>query len=249
MSIILKRVGTAILRLALCDDENNYINIIENYLEALSDKYPKFEWDAFYSGEDLLSMYQTEKKPYDIVFLDMEMGVLNGIDTANNLRKYDEKVVIVYITNHSQYVYECFDAMPLRFLIKPVSFESFEKIFALAYNKITINNKPFFFNIGTNSYRIYCEDILYFESNKRKVILHMADNNYEFYGKLESIAKELYLYDFIPTHKSFLVNMNHIYKFDYTTLTMTNGSVIPVSDNNRKNVKAAHRKFLGRDYK
>ena len=93
------------MRIAICDDNNDYINTIENYIERL--KTPATEWDPYESGENLVFAYTDNNERYDVIFLDMEMKELNGIETANKIRDIDEHVIIVFITSYTEYMCSC----------------------------------------------------------------------------------------------------------------------------------------------
>lgn len=128
------------LNIAICDDNQEYINILEKYI--LDKNEPEVSCDAFYSGEELVKMYNMGEGNYDVIFLDMEMNILNGIETANIIRKMDKHVIIVFVTSHTKYMQACFECSPFRFLIKPVSnlytysFRQFRNNFTLQRNTI-----------------------------------------------------------------------------------------------------------------
>ena len=84
------------MNIAICDDNQEYINILEKYI--LDKNEPEVSCDAFYSGEELVKMYNMGEGNYDVIFLDMEMNILNGIETANIIRKMDKHVIIVFVT-------------------------------------------------------------------------------------------------------------------------------------------------------
>ena len=81
------------------DSIKEYINILEKYI--LNKNEPEVSCDAFYSGEELVKMYNMGEGNYDVIFLDMEMNILNGIETANIIRKMDKHVIIVFVTSHN----------------------------------------------------------------------------------------------------------------------------------------------------
>ena len=100
------------MNIAICDDNNDYINTLENYIDDL--KVKNLEHDVFYSGEELLNEYKNNEANYDAIFMDMEMGELDGIETANLIRQYDRHVIIVFVTSHKKYMQRSFQCMPFR---------------------------------------------------------------------------------------------------------------------------------------
>ena len=122
------------MNIAICDDNKEYINMLEKYI--LDKNAPDITCDAFYSGEELIKTYNIGDGNYDVIFLDMEMNVLNGIETANIIRKSDKHVIIVFVTSHTKYMQYCFECSPFRFLVKPVSDSDFDKVFDDILKKI-----------------------------------------------------------------------------------------------------------------
>ncbi len=115
------------MNVAICDDNLKDIVIIEKYLDRISKS--KIECDVFQSGEELILAYKRNKARYDVVFLDMEMCQLNGIETANYLREIDEYMIIIFVTIHTEYMRESFKCAPFRFLVKPVEFDEMQTVF------------------------------------------------------------------------------------------------------------------------
>lgn len=87
------------MKIAICDDDMNCINKIENYIEKIDRN--NAECDAYQNGERLVQAFKTGAEQYDVIFLDMEMEKLNGIETANLIREVDEHVIIVFVTSHT----------------------------------------------------------------------------------------------------------------------------------------------------
>ena len=115
------------MKIAICDDDMNCINKIENYIEKIDRN--NAECDAYQNGERLVQAFKTGAEQYDVIFLDMEMEKLNGIETANLIREVDEHVIIVFVTSHTEYMRESFKCAPFRFLVKPVDPAEFKTVF------------------------------------------------------------------------------------------------------------------------
>ena len=94
------------MRIALCDDSRQYLSVLESYADRITQV--KIECDVFESGEELVKMFERHGSLYDAVFLDMEMGGMNGLDTANMIRSKDRYAVIFFVTSHKKYMQESF---------------------------------------------------------------------------------------------------------------------------------------------
>lgn len=236
------------MRIAFCDDDIIFSSKYDQYISRLSDSLPYLDYDNFEDGESLVLQYEKEDKPYDMIFLDIEMKQLNGLETAQKIRRYDESVLIIYVTNHTEYVYQSFEVSPFRFLVKPIQFEAFREILFACYKKIQDNKNTVYFTVDRKIVRLYCSDIYYIESQKRILIIHTANGDFKTYDKINRLEAELYGNDFIPVHKSYLVNMNHIFEISTESLKLRNGDIIPISENRRRYVKEEHMKFILRGY-
>jgi two-component system response regulator LytT len=237
-----------IMRIALCDDENSFLIQYDEFMDKLSSIVPKLEYDEILFGKSLLERYEIGNKPYDIIFLDIEMTDINGIEIAKRIRLFDENVIIVFVTNHTEYVYDSFEVGPFRFLVKPIEFNKFKEVFMVSYEKILKNKRIIFITSERKSIHLSCNEIYYIESQKRLLLVHTANEIYRNYGKLESWIEKLYQNDFIMMHKSYLVNLNHVSEFKSSSVKLINGDIIPISENKHKYVKEEHIKYMLRAY-
>lgn len=226
------------IRIAVVDDENSICSYVEKCLLDLSKEYGiSTETDVFYSGEDL--MKTINETFYDVIFLDIKMKELSGIDISGIIRNTmgNEATQIVYISGNTEYAIEVFDYDPFHFLPKPLSKEKIEKAFLKLIHKLNLKSEAFAYKIGHNSNIIAIKDILYFESNKRKIIIHYNDKEDEFYGSLENIHQQLNKYNFLLIHKSYLINSIHVRKCTYEFVEMSNHIVLPIAQSKRKEIR------------
>lgn len=216
--------------IGICDDEKSIRNLLYNYIEEYGALY-KYEFDihTFMLGEDLLnskSIYQC-----DLLFLDVEMGNINGIQTAHFLRELSEleNLQIVFVSAHDKYMKSMFDVRPFQYISKPVSKEEFFKTLD-SYCKFFIRKCDFFsFKTGRTMHRLPCSDILYFESKGRKIFLYTKQECIEFYDKLNVLERSLENAGFYRIHQSYLVNPYYIVQYSTQHVVMQNGVTIPVS--------------------
>lgn len=236
------------MKIAICDDDISQIKILKGYIEKLDIDDNNLQIYSFNNGESLYNNYTNQSNPFDIIFLDMQMPKVNGIETAVNIRNKDIGVIIIFITNFSQYVYDCFDAMPFRFLVKPVSFDNFSKVFNMALLKAKQGNSFFLISSKESKIRLNYNDILYFESLKRQVCAHTRDKEHLFYSKMVDLYNKISSTDFVFTHKSFIVNMNHIKMLLPDKIILDNDINIPLSKKNKVQVREKYFKFIERSY-
>lgn len=227
------------LSIAICDDEKAICAYLENILIELGNKFSdQISINIFYSGEKLWKSLN-EGVYYDIIFLDIDLKTMNGItigklirDTISNYTTH-----IIYISGKDSYDMELFDIRPLNFLIKPIKYEKIEKVFKTALKLIHKHDLVFQYQKGHHFFRIPINNILYFESFGKKIRIIMTYGEDEYYSKLSIIQKSIKGAFFIPIHKSYLVNYDHIVEVQYDNIRMSNNVVLPISQHNRKAVR------------
>lgn len=227
------------LRIAICDDENSICNQLEEILDMLEKKFSKkLQIDIFYSGEEL-SSHLSKDNYYDIIFLDIELKEMNGVEVGQVIRDkmLNETTQIIYISGKETYAMELFKVRPLDFIIKPFSYEKIQKVLETALRIIQKDEKVFQYKSGHTKYNLPIRDIIYFESRNREVIIHTVNGTEVFYGRLKDIYEYLNKLKFIQIHKSYLVNYNYIVKLEYHQVTMSNNVVLPISQANRKKTR------------
>lgn len=226
------------INVAICDDEISITSRIENQLRDIANKnFIEIDTEVFWDGSKLVEAIKNYEY-FDIIFMDIEMDQDNGITVAHKIRKFDKRVLIVYVTSHENYMKASFDVRPFRFLVKPVDQKELETCFLAAYDDINSADSYFRYVYQRINYKILIGDILYFESNKRKVYVITTKGTYELYGKLneiEACLKESKA-NFLRVHQSFLVNYKHVECLGYDFVVLDNKKRISISEERRKKI-------------
>lgn len=227
------------LRIAICDDDKIICQQLEDMLADIEeDINEQFEVEVFYSGEELYRFLGKNNR-YNMIFLDIEMRDLNGVEVGKKIRDEmnDETTQIVYISGREDYAMDLFEVRPLNFLIKPVSKTKIEAVISKV-KKILGESKQFYeYKNGNVNFSVPVGDIMYFESDGRKVNIILMDDVKVFYGKLSEVEEKLGSQDFIMIHKSYLINFNHVIEYTYDYVKMSNKETLTISQNNRKAVR------------
>ena len=234
------------MNIAICDDNLEHINILEKELFEIN-KAHKIECDAYQSGESLIKAYKNSPERYDIVFLDMEMETLNGIETANAIREIDEYVIIVFITSHTEYMRESFKCSPFRFLLKPVDTEELKEVMGAVREKLSKSKKVLTFNENKALHRIFCEDIIYCESRDHYVYIHTKDETYKLCKSLSDLYKSLDNTIIFRVHSSFVVNFHYIKIVKNSFIELYHcEEKVPISRSYRKTTLEEYTNFVER---
>lgn len=200
-------------------------SIISTQLEL---KGIDFSVDEGEDGEALISIIAKDKNYFDIIFLDIEMNGMNGVETARQIRDLNDTAVIIFVTGFADYVFDGYDVKALNYILKPYKKEKIIDVLFEALKRIdTVKNKFFIVQLNSNSYKLYLNDIIYFASDKRKIKVVTGENTYEFYGKLDDIEKEMPVF-FIRVHQRYLVNLNFVLAIEKNYIEIK-GEKLPVS--------------------
>ena len=240
-------------RIAICDDERQFRKRIHDILiEYMNENDILYEIDEFESGKDFISLGINLAK-YDIVFLDVNMDELDGMETAQKIRKVSNDVFIVFVTAFITCAPQGYSVGAIRYILKNnVNFPEliFECMDAISLNmNYVAQKKKFNFNEGTKI--VALERLLYIESRLHKLEFYIMEDKlkkYSIYGKLDELEKELQGNDFIRIHQSYLVNMKHIEKVSRYEALLNNGIKLEIPKARYKFVEETFVSYKGELY-
>lgn len=224
------------LRIAICDDEENARDSLRIQLEKLMDESEDEIVYEFSNGRTCMNWITSHPGEVDLLFLDVEMAPLNGMDTAKKIRAVNGSLLIVFVTGYTDYVFDGYRVDALDYLIKPASPEKLKEVLLRAKNLLAPQTEKFFVLKNTDGiYRLPLDDILYFCSDRRYVSLVTALKTYTFYGKLNDIERQIQK-NFIRIHQRYLVNSDKVTFLgrDYVTVDNPACEKLPVSRAYRK---------------
>lgn len=220
------------ITLAICDDEfiERKLNK-KKIVQILENLNTDYNIDEYSDGQELV---QSEMF-YDIVFLDIKMKKLDGIETAKEIKKVNQNVIIVFLTSFDNYVYEAFDVEAFNYIVKPIEDKRLNDVLTLALNKINICNENKGYLIihrDKSIVKIKINNIIYADVYDRIVTLHLKNAKIEYYSRLKNLEKELKEKDFFRCHKSYIVNLMYVVRFDKNEILLDNDEIIPISRRN-----------------
>lgn len=225
--------------IVICDDEKGTCEELKDTLIKYASVNKIFyHIEIFYTGTDL-SHYLIEGNQVDILFLDIALPGTDGIHVGKIVRDTigDEQTVIVYISSNKSYALELFQNRPFDFLIKPIKEET---IVALMDKILRIqgeNTACLEFQNKGKIYKIPYGNILYLQSERRKINVITVKGIKEYYGKLSEAEMRLPSNIFLKIHKSYIINTRFVEEYAYERITMVDGSVLNISQTQRPFVK------------
>lgn len=227
--------GGLAVNIAICDDDYTWIEYIEEYITKIKEIYKETECDTFTTGEALLQHYETNGNIYDIVILDIEMGDTSGIEVAQKIRNRDSAVCIFFLTNHKDYVYDCFKPLPMNFWIKPVEYEVFKEDIMRAYKYIKESSDYIKVVENRKRIRLKCDEIIYIENKDRKSWIYTVSGVHKTNKLLSDLMRDLDNKVFVRVYKSFIINLRHVHVINEDYLKLYNSDEkIPISRTYKK---------------
>lgn len=229
--------------IAICDDEQEFINDIRKHLKQYSSEHGlTFEIYEFCSGADILS----SKIVFDIAFLDIEMKDINGIEVGRKLQNENPDLVLIYVTAYNQYLDEALDLGITRFFDKPIDSQRFYEGMDRAVSKVDNTEIKFYLkddNKGIVTLR--CKDIVFVEIQGRKTEIHTKEHDYFSKDGIKVWKARLNKSYFEIPHNSYIINTNFITYFCKEYIILENQYTIPIAYSKRAEFKRKFMKIMG----
>lgn len=222
-----------IIKIAVCDDEIIFAEKMKTIIDTYCmEKQIPYEVDLYQSGRDFITN-SIKMMEYQIVFLDINMEGIDGLETAKELRKLCKETFVIFVTAFINYTLEGYKVDAIRYLLKMS--ENFEQSVYEALNAVfqkmeyTPIIRKFCFQEGNKN--VALERILYIESVLHKLTFHILEEDiisYTMYETLNNITG-MFNKDFVRIHQSYLVNLRFVRKIDKKDLILSNDISLPIA--------------------
>ena len=218
------------LRIGICDDSADARVALRAALERALERR-RGDGGTFFefsSGEGLLRWLEKHAGELDLVFLDIEMGELDGMETARRLRAAGEGLLLVFVTGYTDYVFDGYSVGALGYLMKPPKPAQLDGVLdRAAETRLREEDMVFLCRSGETLYRIPKKTILYFSSDRRQVTCVTANRTYVFYGKLDDVERDVGD-GFVRVHQRYLVRTAAVDRMEGSQV-FVESEAIPVS--------------------
>lgn len=213
------------MRIAICDDEPRVAERISQFLELYFQENCII--DIFYSG----TKFKDNMKGFQIIFLDIDMGDVNGIELAKSIRAVDMQVLIVFVTNHAEYTHHAFSVHAFDYLIKPVAQEQIFHVLdeIKVYREEDKQVKSVSLKGKEGLVRLQINQINYFEYSGRKVKAVLDDDILWLTYSLFELNRLLEGCDFAMPHRAFIINQRKVKAIKKHDIVMLNGDIVPIA--------------------
>ncbi len=224
------------MKVWICDDNPGFLKQYQAMISALlAEMGVPSEISAFTDGKKLVCCAK-KGKAADVVFLDIIMDNLNGIETAAALRNLGMDCVIVFITSSSDYAIDGYKVKAFRYILKPVQMETMRGLL----NEICAEEQENAIVVpdGKANVTVNRDEIVYLERINRKTLIHLVGGAVETTQRLDDLEKQLDS-SFIRCHKSFIVNFAFCIKLKAAEMILQDGTAVSISRANAQKTKAA----------
>ena len=197
-------------RIAIVEDEAAVQEQLTGYVQRYTRQYgTPFEVSVFGSGVEILEDY---RPVYDIIFLDVEMPHLDGMETARRIRALDSDVLLIFITNMAQYAIKGYAVGALDYVLKPVNYYQFCTKLSRAIQRVQRRRggQVVLQLAGGGIQLLDTADIYYLETRSRMLYYHTAKGEFAVRASLQSAEKQLAEYHFVRCNQCYLVNLAYV---------------------------------------
>lgn len=221
------------IHIAICDDEKDFVA----YLTGLLNQYAaetgeEIKITAYYDGMELIEKYDTT---IDLIFLDIQMRLVNGLRAAERVRQMDEKVGIIFLTILTQYGLEGYKYQATNYIIKPMKYVRLKAEMDQWLKKHGKDDSPsMVITNDAGKYKVFLKSFRYVETFNRNLLLHTEQENIICYKSMKEMEQELQDKGFIRCHTSYIVNLFYVKGVNKLEIELITGEIIPISQPKRK---------------
>lgn len=228
------------IEIAVCDDE---AVIREQIRQFVKKRVPNSHIEVYAAGEELLAA----NRNFDLVFLDIQMEGLNGMDTARALRARKAETILIFVTGLKEYVFDAFDVSAFHYLLKPLAEEKLDEVLEHALEEVnrrkTQEKKQLLIQTRNRNYNLDQSAIFYLESRGKKVEIHTPKETIEVYASISKLEEQLGN-SFYRCHRGYLVNLAHITEYRTDRIRLSSGDEVYLAKEKYQAFVKAYMRYL-----
>lgn len=197
------------LKIAIVEDEESYISVLQEYLKKYEqDTGEDVEVTVYHDGDEIAAFYRAQ---FDVILMDIEMKFIDGMTAAEEIRKVDSTVAIIFITNAPQYAIRGYEVGALDYILKPVPYFTFSQKLGRAVEKLKKRERKWItVQVKGGVMRMELADIYYIESQGHDLIYHTKEGTPVAGSTMKSVEDMMTEMDFFRINKCYLVNLQHV---------------------------------------
>lgn len=231
------------ITIAIVEDEDTYAEQLKKYIDQYQkESNEQFKVVRFSDGDEIVEKYSGE---YDIILMDIQMKFMNGMTAAEQIRKQDSKVVIMFITNMTNYAIRGYEVDALDYILKPVSYFSFSQKLEKAIRRIPHEaEETFMINSSKGVVRLSYGSIYYIESKDHDLFYHTINGVIKERAKMKDAENKFVNQGFFRINNGYLVNLNYVDGVR-DNCCLVNGELLVISRNRKIGFMAVLAQYMG----
>lgn len=233
------------IKILALEDEKPQQERLKRYLARYREEHPEFQYTlALYDrGIDLLTAYRRDA---ELIFLDIRVPDLPGMDVARKLQEADENVMIVFVTSLTQYAIDGYSVGAFDYILKPIQYPSFSAKLSRILRTLSHRSSGSTLDLRTKEggRRVAAGSVTYIESAAHDIFVHVGDEVIKLWGTLGKFEEELKDASFVRCNTSFLVNLKYVQAVKKEEIVV-NGQSLPLSRARRKEFLSALARYKG----
>lgn len=232
------------IHLAICDDEQSFVC----HLQDLLSKYAaetgiEMKITTYYDGLELIEKYDTT---IDLIFLDIQMKMVDGLKAAERIRQKDKKVEIIFLTTLAQYALEGYTYQATNYIIKPLKNVRLKSEMDKFLERHSREESPsLIISNDTGKYKVHLNSLRYIETFNRNLLFHTEQENIICYKNMKEVEVELRDKGFARCHTSYIVNLFYVKGVKKLDIELITGEIIPISQPRRKELMEQLTEYWG----
>lgn len=232
------------IKIAIVEDDITYANQLQEYLHRYHKEYSEsFDIRIYCDGDEIVEDYHSQ---FDIILMDVEMRFMDGMSAAEEIRKKDKDVVIIFITNMPQYAIRGYAVEALDYVLKPVSYFAFSQRLSRAIGRMKKREqKSVIISVKGGNVRLDISSIYYIESQGHDIIYYTTSGEYVSSGTMKDSEEVLRPYHFFRGSKWYIINLQQVEGLEDGCARLKGGKIIPLSRGRKKEFMEALAQYWG----